>query len=189
MEGSAVVRQVVDVLEKLNIPYAIVGGYSSIFWGRPRTTQDADLIIQIAPAVVGALVRALDPMFIVDLETARAAVQQHSEFNVIHRTEVFKVDLWVARTPFDRQVLERHRRENLTPELTAYVQSPEDALLSKLRWCKLSNMSERQFDDALGVYEIQEPTLDQPYLDRWARTLDITDLLARVRAEAAHPPA
>jgi len=37
------------------------------------------------------------------------------------------------------------------------------------------------------VYEIQEPTLDQAHLDRWAQTLGVADLLARVRVEAAKP--
>lgn len=185
MEESAVVHEVVRVLEDLGVPYAIVGGYSAIFWGRPRTTQDADLIIQIAPNQVDALVRALDPLFVVSSKAAQDAARLHGEFNVIHRTEVFKVDLWVAGTAFDKEVLSRRRREQLTPELTAFVQSAEDTILSKLRWCKLSNMSERQFADVLGVYEIQEPELDQRYLDHWAVRLDVADLLARVRQEAA----
>jgi len=187
MQESIVVYEVAKVLEELAIPYAIVGGYSSIFWGRPRTTQDADLIIQISPNQINALVRALEPQFIISPESVQDAVRRHGEFNVIHRTEVFKVDLWIIGSPFDQEVLKRRRRENLTPKLTAYVQSPEDTILSKLCWCKMSNMSERQFGDALGVYEIQEPTLDQAYLDRWAQTLGVADLLARVRVEAARP--
>jgi hypothetical protein len=185
MEESAVVYEVVKVLEDLGVPYAIVGGYSAIFWGRPRTTQDADLVIEIPPSRIDALVRALDPHFVVSSKAAQDAARLHGEFNAIHRTEVFKVDLWVAGTAFDQEVLRRRRREQLTPELAAFVQSPEDTILSKLRWCKLSNMSERQFSDVLGVYEIQEPTLDQRYLDEWASRLDIADLLARVRQQAA----
>lgn len=185
MEETLVVGEVVRILEDLGIPYAIVGGYSAIFWGRPRTTQDADLVVQIAPHQIETLVRALDPHFVVGLKAAQDAARQHGEFNAIHRTEVFKVDLWVAGTAFDREVLKRRRREQLTSELTAFIQSPEDTILSKLRWCKLSNMSERQFADVLGVYEIQEPSLDQRYLDDWAARLGVADLLVRVRREAA----
>jgi hypothetical protein len=185
MNESLVVYEVVRILEDLQVPYAIVGGYSAIFWGRPRTTQDADLVIQIPPHRIESLVRALSPNFVVSLKAAQDAARLHGEFNAIHRTEVFKVDLWVAGTAFDREVLRRGRREQLTPELTAFVQTPEDTILSKLRWCTLSNMSERQFSDVLGVYEIQEPTLDQGYLDDWAVRLQLTDLLARVRREAA----
>ena len=37
---------------------------------------------------------------------------------------------------------------------------------------------------ALRVYEIQHGRLDEPYLDRWAIELAVTDALTRLRAEA-----
>ena len=36
--------QVLDALEALDIPYMVVGSFASTFWGRPRTTHDADLM-------------------------------------------------------------------------------------------------------------------------------------------------
>lgn len=44
-----VLLKVLDALETLNIPYMIVGSFASTYWGRPRTTHDADLVIEIAP--------------------------------------------------------------------------------------------------------------------------------------------
>lgn len=49
-------------------------------------------------------------------------------------------------------------------------------------------MGVRDRKDVLGVYDIQERSLDQKYLDRWSRVLDMDDLLEKVRAEAALPP-
>ena len=45
-----------------------------------------------------------------------------------------------------------------------------------------SGGSERQLRDAAGVYEVQEGTLDESYLDRWARELGVESSLAAVRA-------
>ncbi len=187
MEDWQVVAQIARALEENEIPYAIVGGYSAIYWGRPRFTQDADLLVELTPAKVRDLASAFARDFVVSREAMEEAVRRHSEFNLIHQTEVFKTDLWVAPpTPYEQEVLRRRKRGALG-HTEAYYQSPEDTILSKLRWCKLSNFSERQFEDALGVYEIQEPSLDQFYLDRWAQTLDVSDLLARVREQAARP--
>lgn len=58
--------------------------------------------------------RALSPNFVVSLKAAQDAARLHGEFNAIHRTEVFKVNLWVAGTAFDHEVLRRGRREQLT---------------------------------------------------------------------------
>jgi hypothetical protein len=188
MEDWQIVAQIIQVLEAHNIPYAIVGGYSAIYWGRPRFTQDADLVVDLSLAQVSQLVDAWSAQFVVDRETVEQAVARHSEFALIHKTEVYKTDVWVsANTPYDREVF-RRRRRGAFGNMQAFYQSPEDTILSKLRWCQMANFSERQFGDALGVYEVQEALLDQKYLDRWAQTLGVADLLARVRDQAARPP-
>ena len=61
---------------------------------------------------------------------------------------------------------------------------PEDSILMKLRWAKLSGGSEKQFTDALRVYEVQFRNLDLSYLDTWAKTLKVTSLWARLKKEA-----
>lgn len=188
MEDWRVVGKIINVLEDNKIPYAIVGGYSAIYWGRPRFTQDADLLVDLKISQIKLLVDALSNEFVVSPEAIQDAVRNRSEFNLIHQAEVFKTDLWVvANTPYDRQVLERRQIGKLG-DAEVYYQSPEDTILSKLRWCKAANFSERQFNDVLGVYEIQERSLDQKYLDHWANVLDVTDLLEKIRAEAALPP-
>jgi hypothetical protein len=188
MEDWEVVTQIVRVLETNEIPYTIVGGYSAIYWGRPRFTQDADLLVALQLGQIDTLVNALGAQFVISRAAIEEAVRQRSEFNLIHQAEVFKVDLWVTgNTAYEQEVL-RRRRRGAFGHAEAYYRSPEDTILSKLRWCNLANFSERQFEDALGVYEIQEPTLDQAYLDRWAHWLGIEELVARVRAEASRPP-
>ena len=64
------------------------------------------------------------------------------------------------------------------------VSCPEDTILMKLRWAELSGGSEKQFGDALRVYEVQHGILDQAYLDAWAVRLGVTASLARLRLEA-----
>ena len=65
------------------------------------------------------------------------------------------------------------------------VSIPEDTILAKLSWAKMSGGGERYIRDALGVYLVQEPSLDARYLDEWAHRLSVEDLLARVRTEAS----
>jgi hypothetical protein len=61
---------------------------------------------------------------------------------------------------------------------------PEDTILMKLRWAAMLGGSEKQFTDALRVYEVQHGRLDERYVDRWAATLDVREAMARLRAEA-----
>jgi hypothetical protein len=55
-------------------------------------------------------------------------------------------------------------------------------------WYQAAPVLERQFQDVLEVYEIQELYLEHDYLEQWAHALGIADLLERVKQEAAQPP-
>ena len=58
--------------------------------------------------------------------------------------------------------------------------SPEDVVLSKLLWYKRAQ-SDRHLNDARGVWEIQQDTLEQSYLDRWATRLGLEVELEQVK--------
>ncbi len=64
------------------------------------------------------------------------------------------------------------------------ISTPEDTILMKLRWAKLSGGSEKQFTDALRVYEIQYQNLDLNYMEAWAQTLQIKELWEKLKQEA-----
>ena len=64
------------------------------------------------------------------------------------------------------------------------VSSPEDTILAKLRWCKLSGGNEKQFVDALRVYEVQGDKLNTVYLETWITRLELESLWSRLVREA-----
>jgi hypothetical protein len=97
-------------------------------------------------------------------------------------------DVFVSkRDPFDVKQLERRRLEIVSrdPERSAYMASPEDIVLSKLRWYRQTNeRSERQWSDVLGVLSVQTDKLDLEYLKHWAIELGVSDLLERALSES-----
>lgn len=180
--------QVLDALEALQIPYMVVGSFASTFWGRPRLTHDVDLVVEIAAHKIAELARLLAPHFYAPQFVIEDAVRKRGQFNLIHLDCAFKVDMWLLKdSPYDIVCFER-RLLGVMFEREVWVSSPEDVILSKLLWYRAAPVLDRQFQDAVEVYEIQEPYLEQEYLDHWARTLGIADLLERVRQEAARPP-
>ncbi len=66
-----------------------------------------------------------------------------------------------------------------------YLVSPEDIILNKLDWYRLGGgVSERQWNDVIGVIKVQENSLDKEYLRHWASEMRIGDLLERVFRDA-----
>ena len=104
---------------------------------------------------------------------------------MIDAEEGDKVDFWMLHDePFDRSRFSRKYREELFGVEMA-VSSPEDTILAKLRWARMSDLVERHVRDVLGVYEVQRPELDERYLDDWAERLGVADLLDQVRKQAS----
>lgn len=66
-----------------------------------------------------------------------------------------------------------------------FVSSAEDTILQKLRWFqKGGGVSERQWDDVLGVLKVQADALDYAYMQRWATDLGVAELLQQARVDA-----
>ena len=68
------------------------------------------------------------------------------------------------------------------PDAAALLQvyTPEDILLQKLRWYRLSDeISERQWRDVRGIVLVQSGDLDRDYLFRSAEVLGVSDLLEK----------
>ncbi len=62
--------------------------------------------------------------------------------------------------------------------------TPEDVILAKLDWYERGDRaSGRQWGDILGILRVQEDGLDFPYLQQWASTLGLAELLERAIAE------
>jgi len=135
----------------------------------------------------------LQPAFYADLAAIQTAAASHRSFNLIHLETMLKVDVFVLQLdPFHlmqmrRRVLQPIDREGRT---TFYVASPEDTILAKLQWYRDGGgVSDRQWNDVLGVLKVQGAALDRVYLEEWARELNLTDLLRRALDDAGLPPA
>jgi len=183
-----ILTQVIRLLDTLNIPYMIGGSFASSVHGMGRHTRDVDLVIDLAPNQVDALVHGLERDFYVSREGIQEALHDHDAFNAIHLDSTFKIDFFILGTsPFDRE--EFRRRETHQPMESEgpglVFKTPEDTILRKLEWYRAGGeVSEQQWRDVLGVLAVCRARLDDAYLDRWAASLELTNLLARARHEA-----
>jgi len=65
------------------------------------------------------------------------------------------------------------------PTVTVTSTHPKISVLQKLSWYQLiPGGSQKQWRDVLGVLKVQGERLDLAYLNQWALTLQLTDLLS-----------
>jgi len=181
------ITPIVEALEHLGVNYHIGGSVASSIYGIIRATIDADLVANLELKHVRPLVKLLEADYYIDEDSVRDAVKRRGSFNAIYLDTMLKVDVFIPKSRlFDQEEL---RRIQLQPLIEGYrpfyVASPEGTILNKLEWYRMGGeVSDRQWNDILGVLKVQGTNLDMAYLQRWAVALKVSDLLERALVDA-----
>jgi hypothetical protein len=175
---------VVQFLDTENIPFMLTGSWVSSMQGEPRASHDIDLVVQLDRSHVERLVSSFPaPKYYLSKTAIQEAIAKNGMFNLLEMDEGDKVDFWLlTNEPFDQSRFAR-RVFQVILGVQVCISSPEDTILAKLRWADLSGGSQRQFVDALRIYELQRGSLDEDYLTQWASTLEIIPLWHRLKQE------
>ncbi len=182
MLNDPIVLLVVDALNAENIPFLVVGSLSSNVYGVPRSTKDADFVIELGSASVTSL-RAhlpahyhLDPQ--IQFESVTATLR-----NIIRvEGSPFKVELFrLSNDPHDQERF--RRRVSATVEgRTIYLPTAEDVVVMKLRWARELKRP-KDLDDLRNVILLQQATLDWDYVNEWCDRHETREVLEEIRRE------
>ncbi len=185
-EPLKVVISLVGILDGLSIHYILGGSLASSIYGIPRASQDADLVVVLNPSDIAPLVEELKSDFYVDPGAVRAAVERKKSFNIIHLATMFKVDIFVREmTSLTEELFSRRQLEEIISGKPVNVYSPEDIILEKLDWYRKGDgISDRQWQDILGVLKVQGRRLDLTYLNNRAEKRGLHRLLLQAIAQA-----
>jgi hypothetical protein len=160
------------------------GSFASAYYGAVRSTQDIDFVVAPTAEQLRNFVRSLPSgKYYVDLDAAIESLEHRSLFNVIDLATGWKIDLIVCKSrAFSQEEFRRRQRVNLE-DLTIFVASAEDVIVSKLEWSKLAG-SRRQIEDVAGVLRMRSESLDWKYLERWIGELGLKEQWRDARSVA-----
>ena len=177
---SHLMREVFDALERLCVRYFVTGSVAASVHGVLRQTHDTDVVVDLTVVGFRQLAQAFEGTHSVADPVGFGDVAMAS---IIDRATADKVDLILRPPgPFDASAMARRRRHDVPGLGPMWVASAEDVILAKLRWSE--GTSELQLRDCSQLLTVGGAAIDQAYLDRWAATLGVEALLARVRDAA-----
>ena len=170
MSASEVLRRITALLDHAGIPYMLTGSLASAHYGVPRSTLDIDVVIAANPEQLRKFVHSLpSDEYYADLEAGLQAHHRQSMFNVIDLANGWKIDLIIRKS----RLFSQERRQVVNVQgLRLVVASPEDVIIAKLEWSKLSE-SKRQVEDVAAILRARPESLDQIYLEKWIRELGL----------------
>jgi len=172
---SDVILRLAGICERTGVPYAVGGAVAASFWGVPRTTQDADLLVSV-PALVSqhfADALAEEGFSVVDpsgggMPTV-TGLRRQSDAEGLMRLACrnVPVEMFVPVVPLQHEILRRATDEPFHGR-TIKVTSAEDLILLKMAFHR-----QKDIQDVRGILGVQKGRLDLGHLRSWsARTLD-----------------
>jgi hypothetical protein len=170
-------QKIIKLFDENKIDYMIIGGYALPFYGRIRTTVDLDLAVAIKTKT--EFDRLLKLLRTSDFEPTICS-PRNPLILVKDQKEKIEIELWTKPDGivFDKETLRRRRKTNLTPELSAWLISPEDFIITKLARPDRGVTDEQ---DVKSVLVRQADKLDEKYLENRAKNAGVLAILQTIQ--------
>ena len=167
MNSIDCVLRVVSALEKLAIPYMVVGSFSSNVYGKPRSTKDADFVIELADKTISALAAEIGSDFVLDPQMSFESITSTLRYRLSHRDTAFMIELFLTSSDaHDQSRFARRISGPIGNGQRAFVPTAEDVIITKLRWSK-QGRRQKDIADVEGILAVQSGQLDLPYIRHW----------------------
>jgi predicted nucleotidyltransferase len=176
MEPVENVAAVLHALNELGVPYMIVGSLSSNFYGEPRNTHDADLVVQLGDKSLSKLMEIVGPGFTLDRQMGFETITGTTRYHIQHVDSEFLIELFeLTNDPHNQERFVRRRKTTFLG-VPAYVATAEDVVIQKLRWY-LRGRRPKDIEDVKNVMEGKMPDLDLGYIRSWCDRHGTRELL------------
>jgi len=177
--SEEVIIAVIDALEAVDLRFMVVGSVATNFYGIPRSTRDADFVIQAAPPLA-ALVEHLGTNLRLSAQASFEGVTGTLRHRIEARGTPFTVELFeLSDDAHDVSRFSRRRRVSLFGR-HVFVATAEDTVVTKLRWA-MQPGREKDVDDVRSVIAVQGDGLDWAYVKEWCSQHGTSALLEKIR--------
>lgn len=166
MSSDEAVQAVVEGLNTLAIPYMVVGSFSTNVYGLARSTQDADIVVQLQEGQLCQLADALATSFRLDPQPRFETVSMTTYYQLIAKEGKFRIELFALSDDAHDQMRFARRVRGTVAGRGVWLPTPEDAVVTKLRWYGVDKRN-KDWDDVRNVIAVQEDRLDWDYIHHW----------------------
>jgi hypothetical protein len=177
--SEEVIVAVIDALKAVDVPFMVVGSMATNFYGVPRSTRDADFVIQVPPPFA-AFAERLGPNLHLAAQASFEGVTSTLRHRIEARGTPFTVELFeLSDDPHDVSRFARRRHVVLFGK-DVFVATAEDTVVTKLRWA-MQPGREKDVDDVRNVIAVQGDSLDWAYVQHWCDQHGTSALLESIR--------
>ncbi len=159
----------------------LVGSNSSSAYGIPRSSQDADFVIELGEKSIMELSRRLNPSIRIDPQMSFETVTMTRRYVAEVVGIPFKIEFFLLNDDPHNQERFRRRQRVSVLDRQVWMPTPEDVIVTKLHWALLANRSKDR-DDVRDVIAVQGDRIDWDYVHGWCEQHGTRALLDEIRA-------
>lgn len=181
MQGiKQAVKELIALMNRFRIEYAIMGGWAVRAYAIPRPTFDIDFLVELKTDELSRLHEAVESLGLHVPDAQRTGwIDRVQGFPVAKFAwpfggEFLDINMFLPDNDFQQLVFNR-RQWIKAEDFEAWFISPEDLLILKLVAHRLKDRSDVQ--DILLI----QGSMDVGYLEKWAQWLGIEDRLFKAR--------
>lgn len=158
--------KIANELERLRLPYMVIGGQAILLYGEPRLTKDIDITLGVGVeglAQITDLVRGLSLKVLVD--DPEGFVNNTMVLPVIEEATGIRVDFIFSHSPYEQQAIAR-AREVPFGATTVKFASLEDVVIHKI----IAGRG-RDIEDVRSIL-LKNPGYDADYISKWLKEFE-----------------
>jgi hypothetical protein len=180
VKSEQAVLDMTDALNALDIPWMLTGSLATNVYGVPRSTADADFVVELGQTALSALMNRLGDAYRLDSQLSFETITATSRFIVTLPSSVFRIELFLlSDDPHDQSRFSRRVRQDQGGR-QVFLPTAEDVIITKLRWSQRGRRP-KDLEDVRSVIEVQQARLDWPYVESWCDRHGTRDLLESIR--------
>lgn len=172
-DQKRVLKDCVNRLDLLGIPYMLSGSMAMLPYAMMRMTRDIDIVVELKSSDAQNIIDTFGKDYYVPEGRVREAIANKRMFNMVHTETVVKVDCVIRKEDvFQKKAFSRRQKVEFSG-LGIWVISKEDLIIAKLNWAK-ETKSEMQIRD---VCSIIRNGYDAEYVQQWIDRLGLTEIM------------
>lgn len=168
-----ILKDVAAKFDKNNIEYFLVDSSATMYYGRPRFTQDVDLVVRMKTTQLLNFENLFPykDYYCPPKEILQDEFLRRGSFNLIHQNSGIKIDIVLDKnTDFYQSEFNRRKKVEVAPGIEIFIASPEDLVLKKLDYYR-EGQSEKHLNDIRDI--MMNVELDTNYIDKWVHNLGL----------------
>ena len=169
-------RETIEALERLNVPYMVVESISSMFYSLSRTTTDVDFVVAFEGNSLQNFITNLGPQFRFERQMSFETLTGTVRNVIAVKDTPFKIEIFrLSDDPHDQERFRRRVQVRIY-DIDVSIPTVEDVIIWKLRWGRPKDR-----DDLRYVILLQGTAIDWGYVHHWCDQHEIRELLNEIR--------